>query len=141
MAIAQDVRTYLLTKSAVTTLVGTRIFPSFIPQSNTTYPCIVYNLINQLPAHMLSGGAGYAETRVQLDVYATTLLVAESLAEVLRDELQGYKGTMGSSTVSSVVYKNMVGFYEPPQDQSDTGLFRYACDYWIRHNQAVPTFA
>ncbi len=141
MAIGQDARTYLLSKSAVTTVVGTRVFPNFIPEKNTSYPVIVYAVVSQVPAHNLAGGAGYAETRIQLDVYCKTAVERDSLTEILRNELQGFAGTMGSSTVSSVVYRNAIDLYEPPIDSSDVGLFRNSTDYWIRHSQSVPSLA
>ena len=141
MAIGADVRTYLLTKSAVTSVLGTRIFPNVIPLKNTTWPCVVYGIVSQAPAHHLTGGAGYAWTRIQLDVYATGPVSRDALVEILRDELQGFSGTMGSSTVSAVKYENSLDLYEPPTDSSDVGLYRNTTDYWIRHNQAEPTFA
>lgn len=140
MAIGQDVRTYLLTKASITTLLGTRIFPNKIPQKNSSWPCVVYQIISQNPGHVLSGCAEYAETRIQFDVYSDTALVRDSLTEALRNVLQGFSGTMGSSTVSSVVYKNSIDLYEPPADSSDVGLYRNTADYWFRHNHAAPTF-
>ena len=145
MAIGADVRTYLLTKSAVTTVVGTRIYPGFVPQKISTYPLVVYSVVSSIAKDLLTGGAGWAETRIQLDVYATTAVARDSLVEILRDELQGFpttsSKTMGSSTVTAVVYLNSLDLYEPPQDNSDTGLFRNSTDYWFRHSQAVPTYA
>lgn len=139
--IAPDVRTYLLTKSTISGVVGTRIYANKLPEKNVTYPCIVMALVTQLPQHHLQGGAGYAESRVQLDVYSTTAAARDSLAEALRDELQGYSGAMGSSTVSSCVCRSIRDLYEEPIDASDVGLYRNSSDYWMRHSQAVPTFA
>lgn len=140
MAIGQDVRTYLLTLASITSVVGTRIFPNKIPQKNDSWPCIVYQVISQNPGHTLAGSAEYAGTRIQFDVYSETAIVRDSLTEAIRNAMQGYRGTMGSSTVSSVVYKNSTDLYEPPADNSDVGLYRNSADYWFRHNHAAPTF-
>lgn len=139
--IDEDCRTYLLTKSAITALVGTRIWPEKIPESRRVFPCIVYTLVSQVPAHDLAGGAGWAESRLQLDSYAKTSKVRGTLTETIRDKMQGFSGTMGGATVDSVVYQNSRNEYEIPQDKSDVGLYRNAADYWLRHQQAVPTFA
>jgi len=146
MGIASDVRTYLLTNATVTAVVGTRIYPLKIPQSISAYPSITYQLISQLPAHTLTGGAGYAESRIQFDIYAETKPAADSLDDVIRNVMQGFPpagnaGTMGSSTVSSVVCDMLRELWEPSQDNSDKGWFRNSRDYWIRHTQSVPTFA
>lgn len=140
MAIGQDLRTYLLTKASITSLLGTRIFPNKIPQKNSDWPCVVYQIISQNPGHTLEGGADYAETRIQLDVYSETALARDALVEALRNVLQGFRGTMGSSTVSSVVYRNSIDLYEPPADNSDVGLYRNSADYWLRHSHTAPTF-
>jgi hypothetical protein len=146
LAIGSDVRTYLLTQATVTAVVGTRIYPLKIPQSISTYPSITYQMISQVPAHTLTGGAGYAESRIQYDIYAETKPAADSLDEILRNVLQGFPpagnaGTMGSSTVSSVKADLLRELWEPSQDNSDKGWFRLSRDYWIRHSQSVPTFA
>ena len=144
MALGADVRAYLLSKSAVTNVIGTRLYPGFVPQKNSTYPCIVYQVISSSPQHHLGGGAGFAHTRIQFDIYSTTAATRDSLADVLRDQLQGFPSsttTMGNSTVTSVTAEVGRDLYETPQDNSDTGLFRFSVDYWFRHNQAVPTYA
>jgi len=146
MAWPADLRTYLLSKSSITNLVGTRVFPDYIPQKNSTYPAIVYQIISDTPEHTLAGAAGYTGTRVQLDVYAATSLVRAQVVEALRNVLQGFPPTstltMGTtdSLVSSVRYANSFDIYEPPQDSSDTGLFRNSTDYWFRLKRTSPTF-
>ena len=141
-----DIRTYLLSKSSITSLIGTRVYPDYIPQKNSTYPAIVYQVISDTPDHTLAGAALHTGTRVQLDVYAETSLVRAQVVEALRNVLQGFPPagttTMGSSdsTVSSVKYLNSFDIYEPPQDNSDTGLFRNSTDYWFRLKRTAPTF-
>lgn len=141
MSISTNLRKYLLSKSAITSLVGTRMFPRKIPQKNSAFPVIVYRIVSQDAAHHLAGGAGYAGTRIQLDVYSETETETDALAEAIRNQMQGYSGAMGTASVTSVVLKNSQDLYEPPQDNSDTGLYRNSTDYWLRHDMAVPTFA
>ncbi len=143
--ITQAIRSYLLGKSAVTAVVGTRIFPDFMPQSNSTFPCIVMLQISQTPAHTLATGAGYSESRLQIDIYAAHASERDSLTEIVRNELQGFPvagETAGlAGTVTSVVYINSRDLYEPPTANSDKGTFRNSTDYWARHLQAAPSFA
>ncbi len=147
MSLATDVRKYLLSKSAVTSVIGTRMFPAFHPQKNSTYPLITYQVIVNTPAHHLTGGAGYAGTRLQLDGYAGSETERDQLTEVIRNQLQGFpqpggSNLMGSTVVDSVVAMGQRDLYEPPQNNADSGgLFRTSMDYWFRHQQAAPTFA
>jgi hypothetical protein len=147
MSLATDLRKYLLSKSAVTSVIGTRMFAAFHPQKNSTYPLVTYQVIVNTPAHHLLGGAGYSGTRIQLDGYAPNETDRDALTELLRNQLQGFpapgaSNVMGSTTVDSVVLMGQRDFYEPPQNQADSGgLFRTSMDFWFRHQQAAPTFA
>ncbi len=143
--LTQGIRTYLLSKSAVTSVTGTRVYSDFMPQNNAIYPAIFCSQVSQLPAHTLETGGGYAESRVQIDVFANHASDRDSLVEVLRNELQGFpqngEGSALAATATSIVYRGSRDLYEPPTDNSDKGLFRNSTDYWVRHLQAVPSFA
>src|SRR5947207_11805935 len=105
MAIGQDLRTYLLTKSAVTSVVGTRIFPGYMPEKNLIYPAIIYSVVSRASDMQLRQAGAHAVTRIQLDVYSQSALTRDSLAETLRNELQGFPSattTMGNSSVTGV---------------------------------------
>ena len=141
MGIATDVRTYLTSKSSVTSLVGMRVFSGTKPQRVDAQPFIVYRVVSQDQAHDLGNGAGFAETRLQIDVYGKTPAERDSLVAAIRNVMQGYKGSMGESTVDSVVHKGATELYMRPQDQSDIGNWRTTTDYWIRHQQSIPTHA
>ncbi len=139
--IGQSVKTYLLSKSAVTNVAGTRVFSDYLPGSITTFPSVVMLQVSQVNPQHLTAQCDYAETRLQLDVYSDQASTRDSFANTLRDEMNGFSGTMGSVAVSEVKLVNSRDGYEPPQDNSDSGLYRNSSDYWIRHAQAVPSFA
>ena len=138
--LGQDVRTFLLSKSAITSLIGTRMFPDVIPEKGI-FPALVYFQVSQVPQHTLPATAGFAWSRIQFDAYATGSTGAsqrDALVEALRNELDAFPApgttpTMGGSTVNAVVYKNSRDIYEPPQDNSDIGFFRNSMDYMFRH--------
>lgn len=145
MAFGEDLRTYCMTKSGITSLIGARMYASKMPQANRTFPCTVYSIISQVPGHVLAGAADYCESRVQLDHYAETKVASAALSEAFRNQLQGFPTTsassMGASTVSSCVYLGSRDLYDEPRDASDVGLYRTSSDYWFRHSQSAPTFA
>jgi hypothetical protein len=147
MSLSTDIRRLLLSKSAITSLVGTRVYPAHIPQKINTFPTITYQLISTNAAHHLAGGAGYCEKRLQLDVYAENEVSRDAVVEAVRNQLQGFppagtSGTIGAGTViTSIVYKGSRDMYDPDQVGGDVGYFRNSTDYWIRHTEAAPTFA
>ena len=147
MSLQTDIRRLLLSKSAITSLVGNRVSPSYVPQKNRVYPSITYSLVSNNSAHHLQGGAGYAERRLQIDVFAVSETSRDAVVEAIRNQLQGFpaagtSGTIGAGTVvTSIVYMGSRDLYEPDQVGADTGYFWNSTDYWIRFQEAAPTFA
>ncbi len=148
MSLVPDIRTYLLSKASITTLVGTRIYKLKMPQENKTFPVIILTQISGVPAHSLAGIVGYEEARVQVDCYASGAdsTKSDSVDAAVFNVLAGFPVTlsstanMGASIVSSVVAGSPRDLYEPPVDASDVGLFRKSRDYWVRHDVTVPNF-
>lgn len=75
-------RTYLLTKSAITDIVGQRIYAQQLPQG-ATIPAITMTTISESYDHDLAGLAGLVHTRIQFECLATTELVSLQLADAV----------------------------------------------------------
>jgi hypothetical protein len=104
--VAIAIRTYLLSKSAVTTLVGTRIYSDIVEQ-NATLPAIAMSKISTRHDHTLSDMAGLAHCRLQFDCYADTATggraTANSIAETIRATgICAIKGTYTSVDIRGV---------------------------------------
>jgi hypothetical protein len=67
--IGVGVRTYLVSKSSVTDLVSTRVFPSVLPQA-ATLPAVVYTVVTGVPNDDVLGSSGSVTAGIQLDVYS-----------------------------------------------------------------------
>jgi hypothetical protein len=134
-----DLRTYLLTKTGVTNLVTTTgVYVGRIPRA-ARYPVIGISRVSGGHEHVLSGAAGYATPRIQLDVWSTSMVTTLAVAEAVRQVMQGFKGTMGSTTVSSVVLENEIDLTEEPDDGSDLGIEHRVLDYFIRYTESIPS--
>ena len=136
--ISKDVRTYLLTVSAVTDIVGSRIFPRMMPQGESL-PAVVFSLIGSTSEPRLLGASGGVRALVQIDCYAETHIVCNNLAEKIRLSLHGYSGTAGSSTVEAMLDAKREMF-DAPTDASDVPAYRVSLDFEIWHNEAIPSF-
>lgn len=97
-------RTKLVGTAAVAAILGTRIYPDHLPQS-TTLPAAVYYGISGTDEPQLSGLAGFATERIQIDAYASTRSAANALALAIRDALTSSwgRGTWGTVGVSGCV--------------------------------------
>jgi len=92
-----------------------RVYASHLPQ-RVTFPAIVVDVISDIPTYMMSGEAGVADSRVQVDCHALTRPgvdgydEARSLAAIVRSVLSGFRGDVatadGGGTVQSAMLDN-----------------------------------
>lgn len=123
-------RTFLLADMDISDAVdGERIYPVVLPQG-VTDPSIVYNRISAIGDHHMQGASGLTRTRMQVDAYATTHDAAASLADAIKEVLDGYRGLMGSVTVQGVFFDT-----EREDYQDDVKLYRVSRDYFIWYEE------
>ena len=84
--------------SAVTALIASRVYP-FPAPADGARPYVTYQMIGNPRERALDGVTGLARARMQLNCWAVTPVEAESLAEAVRQALEGYAGTAGGVTV------------------------------------------
>ena len=101
MAFGSEIYGYLSGVSGVTNIVSTRIYPVRLPDA-PTLEAIVYTVISAPRTEDLSGSSGLGTAIVQIDCWANTYSEANTLAEAVRQAMQGYSGTMGGTTVEGV---------------------------------------
>jgi hypothetical protein len=97
-----------------------RIYPLIAPDSAPP-PYLVYQRISANTENILSGSSGLINTRIQLDVYATTYAQAQDIAAAI-DGLMAAWNVQNLSVLSQ-------DFYEP-----DAKLHRASIDYSIWHS-------
>ena len=118
-------REFLLADPAIAAAVVDRIFPSRIPQG-TRGSCIVYNRISDQGFHVYEGPLGFARPRYQLDSWASNPDTAAGLANLIKERLDGFAGSMGSVTVQGALFQSLFEAYDPEAD-----LYRVSQDYLI----------
>lgn len=144
--IEDDIRTYLLTQSPITTLVGTdasgsmaRIY-AISRQQGITADSISMRRVGTNHVHNLIGGAGFGTAVIEFDCVSLTYSGAKTLGNTLRGELQGYAGTMGSATISSVILDDEQDEFDEAIDASQKGQFHCIQMYSFLFAETVPSF-
>ena len=138
MDIGKDLRTYLLTQSAVTDLVGasgSRIYQDHLPE-NATLPAATFQVLSTDPAHDLpDGDASASFSLIQVVSYDDTASDAQTLANAIRRgaSLQGYRGLMDSTWVHAVICSDERRESDQPTDGSDVWRYYVIQDYEIAH--------
>lgn len=117
--VIKSVRQYLLTKTAVTDLVGQRIYQGRLPQSGTT-PAVTLSIVSENYEHALEGLAGLVFTRIQVECYAATAEVSRSVADaIIWCGIDAIKGTYTSLSIRGVAVED--GRREFEDDDTSAG--------------------
>ena len=91
MTIEESMVAYLATVTAVTTLVGTRVYPCALPQ-DPVLPAVVYQRTGATRDRSGSGPTNLVEATYMLTVWGETYSSAKAVARVVRDALDGAAG-------------------------------------------------
>jgi len=129
VALEAELRTYTLAGAAVAGLVGTRMHARMLPQA-PTLPAIVYQRIDTRRLHDLAGPDGLPRARMQVTCWGSTPAVAYSVASVVRERLDGFKGTWGTLTIGSCL---CVG--ERDLDDPEASRNAVALDFMIQYEE------
>ena len=132
---------YLLTKTAITNLIGTgnaaRLWPLELPEgySVTEGAAATYELISGDDFHTLSDRSGSVETRVQIAAYAETPDAAMALARAIKNcGITGLKGVSGGVDFRSVRIETGIQCNpEKPTDGSDSSRFVAEFDFKVSY--------
>lgn len=125
---------YLCGYSALTALVGQRIFPFCIPQKEQL-PCVTFQRVDtpHLLYHSSSGASGDPIIpRVQFDCWATSQLEAQQISMVLQGALHGKKGSIGTSPYSKTIGPTLMEGAGYPMREPEVNLWRWVTEYVIR---------
>jgi hypothetical protein len=96
----QVARNALVTSTAVSSLVGSRIYPVLAP-STATLPFAVYRRSSIQRQQTLAGPLGLPTVNMEVQIYATTYENARQVADSFRKVLDGYEGTLNNVEVQN----------------------------------------
>jgi hypothetical protein len=96
-----------------------RVYPQIAPD-NVERPYIVYQRVTQNVENVLSGRTGLTNTRLQVDVYASTYAQAQQIATVVAGLMEGW-ALPNVQILAQDIY------------ESDVKLHRVMADYSIWH--------
>ena len=132
MLIEQAIMTKLLATTAITDLVGQRIYFTRAAQ-DTAKPYLVITKISDIPHYCHDGPAGISDARIQFSAFAETYQAVKNLNAAIRTAFEGFTGLMGGSSGVYIgkCFKDLeADFYE-----DDTRLFNSPVDYLITYNE------
>ena len=93
----------LSTDGSITAYIGTKIYPDITPQ-NVQYPFVVYTITNSLPVDYKDGQSNLEEITLQVDVYTQSYDDTQDLANLIRNRLDRFTGTLEGVEVQTIKY-------------------------------------
>ena len=133
-SISGYVGTILKANSALSTLVGGRIFLNVIPQKKQL-PAIVINVISTIPYNTKTEASSLDQVRVQVTIMAETSatsdgqIKADEIAEATRTALDYVTGTYNGVTVTRCAFQNQNNAFDSGAGQD--GVYLVYQDYYL----------
>jgi len=115
----------------ITSIIGTRFYPGKLPQ-NPTYPAATYILISgQDRFNVMGVDADIARKRFRITCWAEDDETLHSLAEVIRQRVQRFRGTIGT-----VEWLDSFIEFERQDWDDDLKIWQYTMDFRIIHRES-----
>lgn len=139
----------LLADPDVAAIVGARVFPSDststrrarLPQGAGTDPAVTFMVISNVRGKDLDGSTGTARARVQIDCWSEDVAVCVALSRIVRLKWDGFRGTLGSVTVTGAFPDNEFDLTEDMPRGSDTvPVHHIATDWFFHYRETAPIF-
>ena len=119
----------------LTTEINDKIFPTGAVPTGTQLSYLTWVIVDNDHVHHQGGPSGLANPRIQVDVWASTEFEAARIFDIVRRNLDGFIGTMGTggnaTTVRVVVIDSDREEYNPPDDATQMGVHRASGDFLI----------
>lgn len=127
--IEERLAVFLAGRPALAALVEDRVHPVKLPQL-PEYPSVSFFRVNPVPLTTLDDGPQNVQgTTVQVSAWSTDYYEACRVAETVRQEMQGFRGEMGSMTVGQVIHEGGRDGYD--DEAQEPGVHQVSNDYTI----------
>lgn len=135
MNISGPIRAIIANDNTANTAIQNRVYPGIFP-IQYILPAVAVNITQVTPNATKTGPSDIDMVMAQIDVYAPTYTLANSIAKMIRTALDYYRGDVliGGELVA-IDWINYEGqtdaFEEKPRE------YRVSCDYSVRVNQGA----
>jgi hypothetical protein len=114
----------------VSSIIAARMYPQIVPQG-VSLPAVTYSEISGLRKHDLNGPCGLVESRWQLNCWTTTRSGARTLADAVRQSIDGFDGFVGAVEIQSIQMANEVDLGDFPAGVDVSRKYGTALDFEI----------
>lgn len=140
MDIKTAIYAYLQTKTLLTALISTRLYPG-VAEQVVTKPYVVFEVADDQHERHLSGASALANYMITFTVHAATVISRDDVSEALRNILHTRKNISltGSIDMRSATLETRFDSSPTPADGTENGLFQAELDFTIILFETLPT--
>lgn len=134
MTIEEALKEYLEKNGMLIPLHGGRVYVMRLPQT-AILPAVTYQRITTEPmkTHDMSGSSNLYRSIFQIDCWSTSYSGVKVLLNEVVNQLNGFKGIMGSGggiPVNAVLLDNLRGDYQP-----ETAIYNQSADFVVWYKE------
>lgn len=126
----------LTSRTAVSSLIGSRVFPLVAPQG-TPLPLVVYQRTGVERPQSLSGNVGNPVVTLQLTTYGTSYTAVKNIARQIRLAVDGWTGTTASVTIQRTTLVTEADGVDLPADDQMLPYYSVQQTFDFRINEAT----
>lgn len=130
--ITPGLRSILIADSAVSAIVGTRVFVNQALQGSPT-PYITIATIDTDPMLALDGTYGMRRVEVDVDCWAANYIDAKRMADAVTNHLSDFEGTAGDVTINAVQWLDESDGPQTPADGKQIGKHLVTLSFAIHY--------
>jgi hypothetical protein len=126
----------LTSQTAVSSLIGSRVFPLLAP-TGTPLPLLIYQRTAVERPQSLAGNVGNPMITLQLTTYGTSYTNVKSIARAVRLAVDGWTGTTAGVTIQRTTLVNEADGVDMPQDDQMLPYYNVQQTFEFRINEAT----
>jgi hypothetical protein len=138
MSLQSSLCAYIETKTAITNLISTRLYPQIV-KGGVSLPFAVYSRSSVKRFPKSSGSTGFMVTNVRIVSFAQEYADAVDLANQFRIVLDGKTGTVGDQYFDGCRLVDESDSIDPVEFAQNDAPHFVAQEYQIHHYESVPT--
>jgi hypothetical protein len=126
----------LTSQTAVSSLVGSRVYPLLAP-AGTPMPLVIYQRTAVERPQSLTGNVGNPVVTLQLTTYGTSYTSVKNIARQVRLALDGWTGTTASVTIQRTTLVSEADGVDMPADDQMLPYYNVEQSFEFRINEAT----
>lgn len=130
-----DLSNYIAADVPIASVVNGRVWANKQPDmENLLFPSILVFRVSTVPVYDMNGASGLAQARFEVVCMDSSFKQARDLSDLVRQRLAGFRGTMGSTTVDSVMLEDDADFLNMRNNAKAT-FYAVSQDYDVHYRE------